>query len=474
MEPSSAAGDFWRGEYFSNPDLAGTPALVKNDPALSLSWDAQAPDPALPVDGFSARWSQRLPFEGGRYRFVAETNGGVRITVDGKPVIDQWQDSGATTVATGIAELATGEHDLVVSFADLQGPASLNVRWEAYDTFADWRGEYFANPDLTGKPALIRDDLAVDFNWGESSPAPGVVPADEFSVRWTRSLPFAAGPYRFSLTANDGARLLVDNLVLIDAWNGSSDLPVTADTQLAEGNHQISVVFYDNAGPARVAIGWSPIVAAPPGVSVTPTAPDPLATPAGALTPTETPGDLPGSTVTPTPTGDTPTWTPTVPPDSTSTPTPTAPPGSTPTPTITVPPGSTATPTPTTAPTAPPGSTSTPTPTATNTVPPQLDLGLDPPEGQVYDEITVAVSGQWTPNVTFYVVLLPRGMTTPPPVGQPISILATGTTSNDGSERRVTFSVPNDPQLLGVQPIQLVVYTDGWNQWKVEPFTILE
>lgn len=469
-----AAGDAWRGEYFANPDLAGTPAVVRSDPGLNFQWALGAPDPALPADGFSVRWSRRIPFEGGSYRFVAEANGGLRLTVGDKVVIDQWQDDGTTSVLTAVTELAQGEHDVVVAFSDRQGDALVNLRWETVESFADWRGEYFANPSLAGEPVVVRNDPALDFDWGEASPMPGPIPADEFSVRWTRTLQFAGGSYRFSMIANDGARLLVDNLIVIDAWSGRSDQPVTADMQLTEGDHQISVVFFDNAGPARVIVGWSPIVsttpdgiAAAPTVAVTPTQPP------GIPTPTWTPGSPTGVATPPTQLVETPTPTPTAPPGSTATPTFTTVPGSTATPTATAPPGSgTATPTPTQAPTAEPGSTSTPTPTPTNTVPPILELGLNPAEGRVNQEIMVSVGGQWTPGVTFYVVLLPRGMTTPPPVGQPISILATGTTSTDGSERRVTFSVPDDPQLLGVQPIQLVVYTDGWNQWKVEPFTI--
>jgi len=45
---------------------------------------------------------------------------------------------------------------------------------------ATWRGEYFANRWLAERPVLIRQDSAVDFQWGTGSPAPGV-PADNFS-----------------------------------------------------------------------------------------------------------------------------------------------------------------------------------------------------------------------------------------------------------------------------------------------------
>ena len=130
---------------------------------------------------------------------------------------------GTVATYTAAIQLAEGEHEIVVAYLDQQGAASVALRWEALTTFADWRGEYFANPDLSGEPALVRNDTAVDFDWGDASPAPGLVPADEFSARWTRTLGFAQGIYRFSITANDGARVLVDNQIVIDAWSGPSD-----------------------------------------------------------------------------------------------------------------------------------------------------------------------------------------------------------------------------------------------------------
>jgi hypothetical protein len=59
-------------------------------------------------------------------------------------------------------------------------------------TTADWRGEYYANADLIGEPALVRRDAAINFDWGTAAPRPGI-PADGFSVRWTRSLVFEEG-----------------------------------------------------------------------------------------------------------------------------------------------------------------------------------------------------------------------------------------------------------------------------------------
>ena len=61
---------------------------------------------------------------------------------------------------------------------------------------SDWRGEYYNNPHLDGAPILVRNDVSVNFDWGSGSPGPGI-PADNFSARWSRSVNFPAGTYRF-------------------------------------------------------------------------------------------------------------------------------------------------------------------------------------------------------------------------------------------------------------------------------------
>ena len=58
-----------------------------------------------------------------------------------------------------------------------------------------------------GQPALIRNDAAIDFNWGLGSPAPGL-PADNFSARWQRRQDFDTATYRFYLRVDDGAARL--------------------------------------------------------------------------------------------------------------------------------------------------------------------------------------------------------------------------------------------------------------------------
>ena len=76
-----------------------------------------------------------------------------------------------------------------------------------------WFGEYFANRTLSGGPTVSRYDDAVNFDWGAGSPDEDL-PADNFSVRWTRDEWFVGGTFRFTVLADDGVRLWVGRTAL--------------------------------------------------------------------------------------------------------------------------------------------------------------------------------------------------------------------------------------------------------------------
>jgi hypothetical protein len=126
----------------------------------------------------------------------------------------------------------------------------------------DWRGEYYANMTLASQPALVRNDAAIDFNWGLGSPAPGL-PVDDFSVRWTRGQAFDSATYRFYLTADDGARLWVDGRLLIDEWRDGSARQSVADYALARGTHSLRVEYYEHTGGALAQLRWERLTPVP-------------------------------------------------------------------------------------------------------------------------------------------------------------------------------------------------------------------
>lgn len=124
--------------------------------------------------------------------------------------------------------------------------------------FAGWRGEYFAQRDFSKAPVLVRDDVNVDFNWGGGSPASNL-PADNFAVRWTRSLNFSAGTYRFRVLADDGVRVWLDDVPVIDDWRDGGAGEVSGEIALTSGAHTVRVDYYEAGGLAAIRLWWDAV-----------------------------------------------------------------------------------------------------------------------------------------------------------------------------------------------------------------------
>ncbi len=249
----------WRGEYFDNRDLIGEPVLVRNDAQIHFNWKTSAPAAGLPADNFSVRWTRVLSFPEGTYRFYARSDDGVRVWLDGNLIIDQWHESAGTTYSA-TRTLRAGLHGLRVEYFESRGAAQIRFWWERVETYPQWRGEYFANVSLMGNPRLVRNDVALNFDWGGSAPAPGL-PANYFSVRWTRTMAFEAGLYRFHAVVDDGVRLYVDGELVLDEWRDGARREITVDQQLTAGTHTLRVEYYDRTGYALIRVWWEKITA---------------------------------------------------------------------------------------------------------------------------------------------------------------------------------------------------------------------
>lgn len=263
-KPPTPAITAWRGAYYANRTLAGAPALVRSDPSVSFNWDEGAPAPGLPSDNFSVRWARALNFENRIYRFYILVDDGVRLWIDDELVIDAWYDSSLHTV-TGVHTMTQGRHQIRVEYYDRTGQALIQMRWETTSSsYPDWKGEYWSNRDLEDDPTLVRNDRdpdgdkGLDFEWGSGAPAPEL-PKDDFSARWTRTIYFSAGTYRFHAVVDDGVRLWVDDQSILDAWYDSRSRELTADYPLGKGFHSLKVEYYEHSGGARIRVWWDRI-----------------------------------------------------------------------------------------------------------------------------------------------------------------------------------------------------------------------
>jgi hypothetical protein len=163
----------------------------------------------------------------------------------------------ADTAQAELRVLATSETEAPTVTAAPMLPATTpmpSLTAQPTPVITEWRGEYFPNVSLRGTPAVTRNDARVDFDWDHGSPVDGV-PADDFSIRWTRSVHFDAGTYRFHLVMDDGARLYLDDHLVIDGWRDGAPREVAVDQGVLGGEHLVRIEYYERSGGAQIE-GW--------------------------------------------------------------------------------------------------------------------------------------------------------------------------------------------------------------------------
>ena len=131
----AVAGTGLDASYFASPALAG-PAVSRVDATVDFAWGAQPPDPALQAGAFSVRWTGKvLPPAAGQYTFTVAATDGVRLTVDGLKVIDDWVDQPQRERSGAVPLPADRACDLVLEHYHQAGaPASVQLRWSAAGT----------------------------------------------------------------------------------------------------------------------------------------------------------------------------------------------------------------------------------------------------------------------------------------------------------------------------------------------------
>ncbi len=88
-EPGGESG--LKGEYFSNQDLKGNPALARTDKRIQFDFGEGSFAPGQPIDHFSIRWTGFfVPKTAGDYTFFTSADDGVRLWVDDALGIDDW------------------------------------------------------------------------------------------------------------------------------------------------------------------------------------------------------------------------------------------------------------------------------------------------------------------------------------------------------------------------------------------------
>jgi glucose/arabinose dehydrogenase len=280
--PPPPSGSGLSATYWDNMDLTG-PTVTRVDPNVDFDWGTGSPDPSIGVNTFSARWTGQIqPEVSGLHTFYTWSDDGVRLWINGVLVIDNWTDH-AISENTGTINLTAGQqYTIRMEFYENAGDAVARLLWSApglakevvppSQLFPDatpppppppppsgsgLSATYWDNMDLTG-PTVTRVDPTVDFDWGTGSPA-SAIGVDTFSARWTGQVqPKVSGLHTFYTWSDDGVRLWINGVLVIDNW---TDHPITENTgtiNLTAGQrYTVRMEFYENAGDAVARLLWS-------------------------------------------------------------------------------------------------------------------------------------------------------------------------------------------------------------------------
>lgn len=253
------------GEYFDNPNLEGTTALVRTDSQINFRWKENSYRGWGPVNNYSARWTGYFtPQISGEFTCYISAADGFRVYVDNKCVIDNWNGA-RDSLQYKTLSLDVGKHyKVVVEYAVRYGPQGIQfgITAESPKYIADacavaakadavvlcvgfgssYEGEdwdrTFALP--LGQNALIQAVLATN-----KKAVVAVAAGGGIAMPWVDAAPALIYTW---YPGQEGGRAL--SAILFGDANPSGKLPISFEHCLAENATYNS--YYDQKGSKHV------------------------------------------------------------------------------------------------------------------------------------------------------------------------------------------------------------------------------
>jgi hypothetical protein len=131
--------------------------------------------------------------------------------------------------------------------------------WAERTLFTDeaWRGEYYHNQTLTEPALFTRNTDDINFDWGNDSPDYRLG-SNNFSIRWTRTLYFNTGDYKFTVTTaeDDWVRLSIDGWTILEEYQDDDGPVYGYFKDLGAGPHTLVLEFQEHDKKAKVQLKW--------------------------------------------------------------------------------------------------------------------------------------------------------------------------------------------------------------------------
>ena len=160
-------------------------------------------------------------------------------------------------------------------------------------SFPNWKAEYFAGHqtpspqlaptrDLPGYAASVQDVSSPSFAWSADQQKPYAVGAGkgDWSAQFTRQEETGGGSYEFTVSADSGIRLWIDNMLAVNGWHWTTPQQERYTADLSPGAHQIRVQYYNLDASAQLGFEMKKVGAPTPPAATSAPAASPQAPPA--------------------------------------------------------------------------------------------------------------------------------------------------------------------------------------------------
>lgn len=119
--------------------------------------------------------------------------------------------------------------------------------------------EYFDNIALTGTPRLSRIDANINFSWPFGGPDSSIS-YGWYSARWQGSItPPAGAPVQLAVSGDDGYKLYLDDVLVVDRWRKESFHTDVVAPPLTPGkSYRIRLEYFESGGTGQIALKWQP------------------------------------------------------------------------------------------------------------------------------------------------------------------------------------------------------------------------
>ena len=158
---------------------------------------------------------------------------------------------------TATIEIATNDHAPAMVGGEKTSTATIPVAIAASSEYHGMLATYYNNIDFTGT-AVQRVDQSINFDWNGAAPIAGI-DGSSWSARWEGNLTAnATETYTFHATVDDGVRLWVNNVLLIDSWQYQAATTYSGSINLVAGQqYAVRMEYFQGGGGSSAKLEWS-------------------------------------------------------------------------------------------------------------------------------------------------------------------------------------------------------------------------